>query len=506
MFAKLISSIRETYSDPDHGIAKSQINNYINEIKSTIAQLKASLRDKERVTYMCKVWRARLASKWFVRDYSELKKPFIDAYKKEFGEDIGPAINLGMEEIIHYFSLPIPAIKNMRFTGKSPSRIMYDLVVAEDDWRTSLEGKGFVDNDSKVLIDFKDGWVWVMTNTAYSAEEACSMGHCGNEPAKDSPDRILSLRRNMGENADGDTIWRPSLTFILHENGHLGEMKGRGNGKPTEKYHEMITALLLLPLIKGIDGGGYLPQNNFALSDLTEEEAYRVIKAKPNLADFYDVVKLYRNKDLPLEGLVTRFKQELAIHKLKVVSLKGDHLVCFSQPFDKAVERWNTPTKALLYLTFHPEREIPLFEAEKTITEIVHSFEKSYGEAIPAKVVASWMPKWLSHFNSLKNEIHEQAKSYVAPRFAQNTFDIKVDDRMELSISFSTAVTLLVDYLQGEQDDPYFRRCIAHEEWTSSLWVDDAVPHSVLIREYTQHIYHEMSDIIERDLKPHLDP
>ena len=109
------------------------------------------------------------------------------------------------------------------------------------------------------------------------------MGHCGNSPQKNNPNQeILSLRqpRNIGT----QTWWEPHATFIWNKNGYLGEMKGKQNNKPVPSLHPYIVALLKLPMIKGVVGGGYKPQNNFKLSDLSPEMYQDLIAARPDFS------------------------------------------------------------------------------------------------------------------------------------------------------------------------------------------------------------------------------
>lgn len=109
---------------------------------------------------------------------------------------------------------------------------------------------------------------WYDLKETCSGEEGKAMGHCGNVPSARHGDTVLSLRQT--KNVGGEELHRPSLTFILR-NGYLGEMKGRANQKPKKEYHPYIVELLKLPIIKGISGGGYEPENNFSVSDLSEE-------------------------------------------------------------------------------------------------------------------------------------------------------------------------------------------------------------------------------------------
>ena len=110
------------------------------------------------------------------------------------------------------------------------------------------------------------------------------MGHCGNEATGPTrpDDRILSLRRRVV--VKGTEYLEPHLTFILGEDGLLGEMKGRGNDKPAPQYHPYIVRLLeQADLVRGIVGGGYMPEHNFSLDDLPPEQQERLKRANRSL-------------------------------------------------------------------------------------------------------------------------------------------------------------------------------------------------------------------------------
>lgn len=143
----------------------------------------------------------------------------------------------------------------------------------------------------KTILKFNDGYEWVDLERGYCDIESKSMGHCGNEGAGPG-DTILSLR---------DTKNIPYLTFILN-NGDLTQMKGRGiqggNSKPHPKYHKYIVELLKLPIIKRVVGGGYMPETNFKISDLNEEEIKKLLRVKPELEDSYYLGQI-KDKRLP---------------------------------------------------------------------------------------------------------------------------------------------------------------------------------------------------------------
>lgn len=148
-----------------------------------------------------------------------------------------------------------------------------DLSALSMNWHNTLkkkqEGRGA---PGKTILKFNDGLKWVSLGRGYCAQEGKAAGHCGNSAHREGDD-ILSLR---------DKNEHVHLTFVIN-NGMLGEMKGRGNEKPAQKYHDHIVALLRLPMVKGISGARYLPQNNFHLSDLPKDVYEKLFGEKPLL-------------------------------------------------------------------------------------------------------------------------------------------------------------------------------------------------------------------------------
>ncbi len=187
------------------------------------------------------------------------------------------------QQLTHFLSMPINNIQRYVFDAQSPDEIMNAFKQAEDDWKEDQDRTVPEDPDSEVVMDFGDGYAWYNLNKAYCSNEADAMGHCGNSPRMNSNDTILSLRRR--QKIGGEDILTPVLTFILKDDGQLTEMKGRGNDKPAARYHKYIVPLLRSDVVNGITGGGYMPENNFSLSDLEDDElADELRDEKPGLA------------------------------------------------------------------------------------------------------------------------------------------------------------------------------------------------------------------------------
>jgi hypothetical protein len=191
-----------------------------------------------------------------------------------------------MGQLEHYLSLPIPEIRNYVFQFQDPEDVIEDFRKFEHKWQT--ESKGAIEDDeAKPIIKFANGLAWYDLDKAYCSKEADAMGHCGNEPRRHTGDTILSLRSTIQRG--NKTLYKPYLTFILDSHGMLGEMKGRFNNKPEEQFHDEIIALLRSPIVKGIKGGGYVPERNFSMRDLPHDVREKLTAEKPGLATLEDI-------------------------------------------------------------------------------------------------------------------------------------------------------------------------------------------------------------------------
>ena len=192
-----------------------------------------------------------------------------------------------LDDFEHWFGMPIESIKRFVFDRQMPSDVTNEFKGMEDDWRTNLEQNGLQpEHGDEIYLDFHNGWAWWLLDRPYCRKEGDAMGHCGNSASYDSGDRLLSLRQLLHED-----YWEPHLTFILDDSGYLGEMKGKANEKPVERYHAMIVKLLESDIVFGLKGGGYAPENNFSLDDLSSEEVQRLKKLKPGFRSLSEIIK-----------------------------------------------------------------------------------------------------------------------------------------------------------------------------------------------------------------------
>jgi hypothetical protein len=230
----------------------------------------------------------------------------------------------------HYLHLNLRVINEYNPAGQLPSEVFAHFEKIEKEWAKDLAGTipyltqpiedPDVDSDPDSdhtnycfdVIDFGDGWHWVDLNDSSCDLESRAMGHCGN--SGNSGSTLLSLRYLNKRRADEDSwLWEPHLTFELEEDGMLGQMKGKANDKPAPKYHKYIIPLLTHKVtintkgesgffIKGIRGGGYRPETNFSLDDLTEEESDNVIAINKNLDILHLVVVEFGEDRVKVSG------------------------------------------------------------------------------------------------------------------------------------------------------------------------------------------------------------
>lgn len=180
-----------------------------------------------------------------------------------------------MNELNHYMGIDYPPIQEYD-PNKNPNNALNELHYLEREWKDASKSWVPATGSETVIIDLGK-YKWFDLGKGACRDEGEAMGHCGNVPSVSTGDVIYSLRQV--KDIQGKEYHRPSLTFIAND-GVLGEMKGRSNNKPNKKYHPYIMELLKSQYIKGIKGGGYMPENNFHPNDLTPEQREELIEIK----------------------------------------------------------------------------------------------------------------------------------------------------------------------------------------------------------------------------------
>jgi hypothetical protein len=168
-----------------------------------------------------------------------------------------------------------------------------------DDWHKSLKASGVIlDENGEVFLTFDDGYYWIDLKKNKDEDEGEAMGHCATTGVENT---LWSLRDSKKE-PHVTVAYNPKLKTI-------DQIKGKQNTKPVEKYFPYI-----LKLISTTDKNDphyvekfdyeYSPKDDFHVSDLSDEEFDKLIKAKPSLAsDPLSRIKAFKRKLISLDDL-----------------------------------------------------------------------------------------------------------------------------------------------------------------------------------------------------------
>lgn len=274
------------------------------DIEQNISWAKSVLKKNDRIVWFLRLiklhWLERLNSMRFtnveqdkVLEISKILKREIDITKSKSNVNSYRDYQISnvVRSLEHFLSLDrVSKIQNHTWSNESPNNLLGIFRGYEREWQEESTDSGVsIREGDTLLIPFDGGSkAWWLLSRGACRDEADAMGHCGNVPSQKSGDRIISFRIKSDNN-----LWTPKLTFILHKDGYLGEMKGRANEKPAARYHPYIVELLKNDIIKGIRGGGYASENNFSLEDLSENVRKDLIDLKPSLGSLVDLVEKY---------------------------------------------------------------------------------------------------------------------------------------------------------------------------------------------------------------------
>lgn len=236
----------------------------VSDIDAQVKWAKSSLKKADRVVWYLKIVRAKLVD---MRDGTNTADAL---YGYSNGEELATLQN----NLLHYYGFNSPEIERYTFGSQTVEKIFSDFSSFEEKWKANKDvTKPVIPEEGDYeLIKFPDGSAWWFVDRGYCSEEGRSGGHCGNVNGQyDTDERILSYR------IGGHVV----LTFILHPDGYLGEMKAKSNQKPAGKYHNVIMSLLLSDIVKGIRGAGWGPEFNFSIFDLNDRDLNVIMANKP---------------------------------------------------------------------------------------------------------------------------------------------------------------------------------------------------------------------------------
>ena len=162
-----------------------------------------------------------------------------------------------------------------------------------------------------IVLEFPNGWKWVSLDKGHCEIEGNAAGHCGN--ANPLPgENLLSLR-------DQDN--HIHMTVVVKD-GVTSEMKAPGNRKPKEYTHPYVIALLKHMNLR-VGHGKWMQENDFKITDLHPEMAYKLHKERPDLIKGYSTIQFLA---LEAKHNQDRFKE----------LMKQTYGVDFPYPYDYA--------------------------------------------------------------------------------------------------------------------------------------------------------------------------
>jgi len=334
------------------------------QIKTEIGWAKIALKKEDRVIWWLRWVRLYMLTNTINKEGRREALQFYAAQynRKTKGEKlkggllvIQPVIHLMQHRsnLEHFLDLNIPAINKVIWAWQTPAELVHQFGMAEAEWKKHAGGAVKTKATEFLKIDNRYSWYDLEDNTC--REEAEMMGHCSTGPTGTT---ILSLRERIKKGKQ--VYYRARLTFIFDRQGNIGESKGQGNKRPSDKYHRYIIPLLKDKRIKGIMGGGYLPHENFSVADLPNDIRDKLIKDKPELMDASAHIRLLKknyNKDW-MAGLLKQTGNERKYNKAKdrVTIWESDwedffsqhmearwrHVLTFMKNMPQSMELWGT--------------------------------------------------------------------------------------------------------------------------------------------------------------------
>ena len=246
---------------------------------------------------------------WIVRNYKQDPTFFNKDFKTKVEHYVGMA---GVDA-----NSPIAKVRFDKSHGIEDGIKMWE--AAEQEHATKVQHKpNFIvpDEHTTEFLDAGNGYKWFDLGKGYDEAEGKAMNHCGNVAGQHEPDdRILSLRKVHMVN--GKEYHEPVVTTI-NNNGFIGESKGYGNSKPSSKYHSQLLQLMKDPRIKENVGGGWLPNNNFHSTDLSQEQQAELHKVKPNFERLFGKSEHVDPKTYPSKHAKDAEKHNEAVDLIKL--------------------------------------------------------------------------------------------------------------------------------------------------------------------------------------------
>lgn len=199
-----------------------------------------------------------------------------------------------------------------------------------EDYKKQLKGWAPVDEDGgdKIVIAYKsEKMYWFDLQRPSCSLEGDAAGHCGNSPRSNTNDNVYSLStlKKVGK----DWYRYPHITVVLEEDGLLGEIKGRGNTTPHDKYGDKLVDLCLLPEVDGIGEARWEEGENWMWDHFTEEQQKRILDVKPDFISSQSKdspAKEWLNGSNDAESMREWLDEHVHLNYNNIINVAGDHI------------------------------------------------------------------------------------------------------------------------------------------------------------------------------------
>lgn len=198
--------------------------------------------------WLLKFIKRRYSSRTFAHDY-------LDFDAKEYWELLSRALYSDISEFHHFIQIlgrpDMSHARNIDFNKGSMANLFSRLKRVTDEIMARTQKKERVrllesQSPSEIFLELENGWKWVKIKDSYNRKrddvEAQLMGHCATPEWENS--FLISLRDKNQEPWVTATIKEIAEEILI-----LGQVKGRGNDKPPQKFIEQIYELYALPEI-----------------------------------------------------------------------------------------------------------------------------------------------------------------------------------------------------------------------------------------------------------------
>lgn len=303
----------------------------MDKVKKEIDAVRVELIREDRVIWMLKIfkyfqytnnesdlnkkeikWCANFEKSGILHNQGELDILLKEGFTSPVGSDHYFFGHL-RTEMKHYIELNINEINNIVLVNQSYDEIVGAMSNIENEWINSSQFKSrSLEESGTLIIQMPDGSAWFRLDKSSCRDEGDAMRHCGNGHGHGNEDHNIYSYRSPDPDSQGH--WIPHVTVVMNnkEEGNLGEIKGYANSKPSKEYHEALIAFVMHDDVTSLDGGGYMPENNFSISDLTKEQQLDIYSKKPSLFDAFPAWIL--NNKVVDEQLHLLLKKDLGEH------------------------------------------------------------------------------------------------------------------------------------------------------------------------------------------------